>query len=98
MNTRPMKHFILTVATILTGLVIIYGVSILVKKTVTNDLLQVMEDISSFDDMLDAIMELAESNRSPVDWLDAATLSFQVTQNTAVDCIQAMSPSDEQVF
>ena len=50
------------------------------------------------DDMLDAIMELAESDRSPVDWLDAATLSFQVTQNTAVDCIQAMSPSDEQVF
>jgi hypothetical protein len=28
-----MKHFILTIATILTGLVVIYGVSVLVKKT-----------------------------------------------------------------
>jgi len=50
------------------------------------------------DDMLDAIMELAESDSSPIDWLDAATLSFQVTRNTAADCLQAMSPTDEQVF
>lgn len=50
------------------------------------------------DEMLDAIMELAESDQSPVDWLDAATLSFQVTQNTAADCVEALSPSDEQVF
>ena len=50
------------------------------------------------DDMLDAITEMAESDSSPVDWLDAATLSFQVTQNTAADCLQAMSPTDEQVF
>ncbi len=50
------------------------------------------------DDMLDAIMELAEDDKSPVDWLDAATLSFQVTQNTAAECVQALSPSDEQVF
>ena len=50
------------------------------------------------DDMLDAIMELAESDDNPVDWLDAATLSFQVTQNTAANCIQTMTPSDEQVL
>jgi len=50
------------------------------------------------DEMLDAIMELAESQQSPVDWLDAATLSFQVTQNTAADCVEALSPGDEQVF
>ncbi len=50
------------------------------------------------DQMLDAIMELAENDHSPVDWLDAATLSFQVTQNTAADCVETLSPSDEQVF
>ena len=50
------------------------------------------------DDILDSIMELAESDASPIDWLDAATLSFQVTQNTAADCVKAMSPMDEQVF
>jgi hypothetical protein len=50
------------------------------------------------DDIMDAIMELAEDEQTPVDWLDAATLSFQITQNAAADCFQAMSPSDEQVL
>jgi hypothetical protein len=48
------------------------------------------------DDIVDAIMELAEDDESPVDWLDAATLSFQITQNAAQDCLEAMSPTDEQ--
>jgi len=50
------------------------------------------------DDILDSIMDMAESDQSPIDWLDAATLSFQVTQNTAANCVQALSPGDEQVF
>ena len=50
------------------------------------------------DDILDSIVDLAESDESPIDWLDAATLSFQVTQFTAADCVQALSPRDEQVF
>ena len=48
------------------------------------------------DDIVDAVMALAEDAQSPVDWLDAATLSFQVTQNAATDCVQALSPTDEQ--
>lgn len=50
------------------------------------------------DDILDSIMDLADSDQSPLDWLDAATLSFQVTQNTAADCVEALGPGDEQVF
>ena len=48
------------------------------------------------DDIVDAIMELADDEHSPVDWLDAATLSFQITQNAANDCFEALSPTDEQ--
>ena len=48
------------------------------------------------DDVVDAIMELAEDEQSPVDWLDAATLSYQITQNAANDCFHALSPTDEQ--
>jgi hypothetical protein len=50
------------------------------------------------DDIVDAIMGLAEDDQSPVDWLDAATLSFQITQNAARDCFQALSPTDEQAL
>ena len=50
------------------------------------------------DDIVDAIMALAEDKRAPVDWLDAATLSFQVTQNAAAECRRVLSPIDEQVF
>ena len=49
------------------------------------------------DDIVDAIMDLAEDEDSPVDWLDAATLSFQVTRYAAADCFEALSPTDEQV-
>ena len=50
------------------------------------------------DDIMDAIMALAENDGSPVDWLDAATLSFQVTQNAAADCIEVLTPKDGQVI
>jgi len=50
------------------------------------------------DDIIDAIMELADSDRTPLSWLDAATLSFQVTQNAACDCVEALSPRDQKVF
>ena len=50
------------------------------------------------DDIVDAIMALAEDDQSPLDWLDAATLSFEVTRNAAADCYEALSPSDEQVM
>jgi hypothetical protein len=33
-----------------------------------------------------------------VDWLDAATLSFQVTQNAASACYDALQPKDKQPF
>ena len=47
------------------------------------------------DEIIDAVMDLAEDPNSPVDWLDAATLSFQVTQITATECSEALSPTDE---
>lgn len=50
------------------------------------------------DDIMDAIMALAENDQTPVDWLDAATLSFQITQTTASGCVKALSPKDEQVL
>jgi len=50
------------------------------------------------DDIIDAIVTLAESDQSPVDWLDAATLSFQITQNAASGCVEALSPKDQHVF
>jgi len=45
------------------------------------------------EDVLDEIMRLAESDESHLDWLDAATLSFQVTHLAAVDCLGAMGPA-----
>jgi hypothetical protein len=35
------------------------------------------------DEMIDHIMDLAESSKYNVDWLDAATLSFQIAQHAA---------------
>lgn len=48
------------------------------------------------DEVVDAVMALAEDPQSPLDWLDAATLSFQVTQCAAADCFGSLSPTDEQ--
>ncbi len=46
------------------------------------------------DDIVDAVMELAEDPATPLDWLDAATLSFQVTQHAAADCADALRPTE----
>ena len=35
------------------------------------------------DEIIDHIMTLAESSQYNIDWLDAATLSFQITQTAA---------------
>jgi len=42
--------------------------------------------------MLDEISRLAEDERTGLDWLDAAALSFQIAHHTADDCYKAMSP------
>ncbi len=49
------------------------------------------------DDVIDTVMELAEAPHCPLDWLDAATLSFQVAQYAATETNveSAPSPLDE---
>ncbi len=37
------------------------------------------------DEVIDTVMELAESDDCVLDWLDAATISFQVAQVAAMD-------------
>jgi hypothetical protein len=49
------------------------------------------------DEIVDAITALAEDDQAPVDWLDAATLSFQITQYTAADCAEALKATDGHV-
>lgn len=46
------------------------------------------------DAVVEKLMSLAEDADCPLDWLDAATLSFQVTQRAAVDCYGSMGPYD----
>jgi len=44
--------------------------------------------------IVDEIMHLAADSETDFDWLDAATLGFQVAQHAAVDCCtEIMSPS-----
>ena len=43
-------------------------------------------------DVVTHIMQLAGDKRSGLDWLDAATLSFQVAQAAASDCSNALRP------
>jgi hypothetical protein len=35
------------------------------------------------DEVVDAIIQLAENEQCSIDWLDAATLSYQITQHAA---------------
>jgi len=42
-------------------------------------------------DVLEAIAELAGNAGNNFDWLDAATLSFQVASQQAASCIEAIS-------
>ncbi len=44
--------------------------------------------------IVDEIMRLAESDDTNLDWLDAATLGFQVAQHAAADCCDALVPVD----
>jgi hypothetical protein len=45
----------------------------------------------SEDEIVVELMRLAEDADCNLDWLDAATLSFQVTQNAAMDCYDAVT-------
>ncbi len=44
-------------------------------------------------EMIDELMRLAEDQASVLDWLDAATLSFHVTQYAASECSDALNPA-----
>jgi len=48
------------------------------------------------DEMIDHIMGLAESDKYNVDWLDAATLSFQISQHAAAGDGDTVAPSVPQ--
>lgn len=50
----------------------------------------------SEDGMVDVVMQLAEDPDSPLDWLDAATLSFQAAQYAADTCSEALLPSQDE--
>ena len=43
--------------------------------------------------IIDAISQLAEDDRTDLDWLDAATLCFQVAHHAAIGCAKAMIPA-----
>ncbi|MFP4356012.1 MAG: hypothetical protein ACLFUJ_12885 [Phycisphaerae bacterium] len=49
------------------------------------------------DDVVEQLMACAETDSCPLDWMDAATLSFQVTQRAAVDCYGSMGPYDSLI-
>ena len=44
------------------------------------------------DEILEAVMALAEDSRANLDWLDAATLSFQVAHEAASDISEIPTP------
>ena len=46
------------------------------------------------DHVVEELVSLAENPEHRIDWLDAATLSFQVTHHAAEDCSKALSPFD----
>ena len=46
-------------------------------------------------EIIDVLMELAEDDNSVLDWLDAATLSFHVTQYAASECADALGPAKQ---
>jgi hypothetical protein len=47
------------------------------------------------DEVVDEIMRLAEDPDTDFDWLDAATLSFQVTQYAAEDCYHVLKAGQQ---
>ena len=42
------------------------------------------------DDLVTELMHLADDPRTDLDWLDAATLSFQAAHGAAADCFQEL--------
>ena len=44
------------------------------------------------DDAVESLMHLAEDDNSDFSWLDAATLSFQITCAAAAQCAETLSP------
>ena len=51
----------------------------------------------SEDTMVDVVMQLAEDPDCPLDWLDAATLSFQAAQYAAETCTDTLLPSQNDL-
>ena len=49
--------------------------------------------VGSENEIVDEIARLAKDPETDLDWLDAATLSFQVAQDAAVDSYRVMIPA-----
>ena len=47
------------------------------------------------DEVVDEIMRLADDPESDLNWVDAAALSFQVTQYAADDCLEAIKGENQ---
>ena len=46
-------------------------------------------------EVLEAVAELASDSTNNFDWVDAASLSFQITCEQASSCLKAMTPERE---
>ena len=46
-------------------------------------------------EIIDVLMQLADDDNNVLDWLDAATLSFRVTQYAAGGCADALDPAKQ---
>jgi hypothetical protein len=46
-------------------------------------------------DVLESIADLAADEKNNFDWLDAATLSFQIASEQAANCIKTIAPARE---
>ena len=46
------------------------------------------------DEVVEELMRLADDRESDFDWMDAAALSFQVTQFAAEDCCDEAQPDE----
>ena len=51
----------------------------------------------SENDVVDELAALADDPDAPLDWLDAATLSFQVAKYTAESCDNVLKPAKDPV-
>jgi hypothetical protein len=44
-------------------------------------------------EVLEAAAQMAADGSSPFDWLDAASVSFQITSEQAASCLKAIAPA-----